>query len=224
MNGLAILFFVATWTLLIISIIHIWKRQTLSKGVKIAWTVFVFLSSWIGLVIYWICYNKGKSDSGTKGSEPYQEMLKLYDELPQQHEGKELVKNYFRLFPAFMVNPDITYDEKCKLIELHEERISQHFESEDFLEKVTYYMGALAVCYKMLDDMFGGNSLIIASDAADYEAAVKGHGKKLQSMSVYLGQIMTYAALLSSPNGEAEFDSGIFDNYKIPNWMEGFGE
>ena len=208
------LIYCAAFIFEIFIIVHIWKNPGLSTKGRIGWTFVVILLSWIGMALYWFV---GKSGGSSKTSQAYREMAKRYDELPQEHQGEELVAAHYLLFCETLVHPAISYKDKCRLIELHDERISKLINHEDFMGRATKYMKALHLCYSKLNEVFGGSSLMVAEGLADFESTMKGD-KKFQPMSYYLGEIMSYAALLGSPDGNVEFDSSIFNDYKIPNW------
>lgn len=197
-----------------ITLIHIWKRQDLSTGKKIGFTILVSLFGFIGFAIYWLGSARRGSSSAPN---EYEEAVREYENLANEYSGQELINRYGDAFVKFMVHPNLTYNQKCKLIELNEAKIAPLFGNP--IEKGQFYMLGVSLCFKMLDKMFDGQSMMVRSDASNFQAAVDGK-ERLRPLSAYLGEIMTYAALIGSKNGKVKFDSGIFDKYKIPNWLD----
>lgn len=146
----------------------------------------------------------------------YQDCVNDYKKAVQEYDGEELKNRYEYLLVNFLVNVNISAEEKCKLIELHDEKIRDFFQN-DTINISQSYMNCINTSFTVLKEMFGGQSAMFNQELNKFSNDLTNNN--LEPMSQYLGQIMTYAGLAGSPNGEFTMNYKIFNKYKIPNWV-----
>lgn len=207
------------------TIIHAWKHLPIATAGKVVGCILLFLSGWVGALVYWIYFaikrpsgdEKSQTTRAARKTTSYAAAIQEYDEISQQFEGEELVIKCLFAFIKFMLNPGISYDEKCRLIELNEEKIAQlsdTIRTKFYIEGVTRSFKAQEDMFK---EMFGEVPMLISTEVDQFNAAVSS-GRQLQPLSSYLEKIMIFSKLIDTPDKEITFDTKIFKKYQIPDW------
>ncbi len=169
----------------------------------------------------------GKSDQSTAVEQEnedsqhiysYQDAVNDYNSASETMQGEELEQRYKYLFINFLVNFNMSVDEKCKLIELNEQKINELYENP--LNKSVFYVQTIEGCFTLLEQMLGNQSAIVAHYKNAFLKDVESGEYLNKPMSNYLGDIFSVVGAMTSKNGEFTLDYNIFDKYNIPKFVD----
>ena len=169
----------------------------------------------------------GKSDQSTAVEQgngdsqhiySYQDAVNDYNSASETMQGEELEQRYKYLFINFLINFNMSVDEKCKLIELNEQKINEFYENP--LNKSVFYVQTIEGCFTLLEQMLGNQSAIVANYKKAFLKDVESGEYLNKPMSNYLGDIFSVVGAMASKNGEFTLDYNIFDKYNIPKFCD----
>lgn len=128
---------------------------------------------------------------------------------------EKLEERYNYLFVNTVLNANMSVDEKCKAIEQLNRKIKTFFNG-NALTYGRFYISALDVSFKMLEQMYGGQSMIVSGVASKFNSDLSN--TSLKDFNTYLADVLTYAGLLYSPNGKFPLNSQILEKYDLPTF------
>lgn len=145
----------------------------------------------------------------------YNDCVKDLETATQEYTGEELKSRYGYLFVNLLVNQNMTVDQKCQLLVKTDEKTRSLF-SNNPLEIGTFYITYIEAAFKIVDQMYGSQSMIVTDEINKFDNDVKTGN--LKPMTQYIGSIMSYVGMLGSSNGKFSLDYRIFDKYQMPKW------
>lgn len=148
----------------------------------------------------------------------YNDAVNDYNSASETHQGEELEKRYKYLFINFLVNSNMSVDEKCKLIELNEQKVNDFYENP--FDKAVFYVQTIEGSFTMLEHMLGEQSALVTHYKKEFLTDVESGAYMQKSMTVYLGNIFSIVGVLASSNGEFTMDYSVFDKYDIPKFVD----
>lgn len=129
---------------------------------------------------------------------------------------EKLEERYNYLFVNTVLNGNMSVEEKCKAIELLNLKIKA-FSNGNALAYGRFYVSALDVSFNMLEQMYGGQSMIVSGIVSKFNSDLSN--ASLKDFNTYLADILTYTGLLYSPNGKFSLNSQLFEKYDLPTFV-----
>jgi hypothetical protein len=136
-------------------------------------------------------------------------------ELENQSE-EQLEERYNYLFVNTALNGVMSVDEKCRALELLNKKLKVFFDG-NVLSYGRFNISAIEVSLKMLEQMYGEQSMIVSDSVSDFISDV--NNANLKDSKIYLADIFTFSGLLYSPNGKFSSDSQILQKYDLPTFV-----
>lgn len=148
----------------------------------------------------------------------YNDAVNDYTSASETLQGEDLEKRYKYLFINFLVNFNMSVDEKCKLIELNEQKVNEFYENP--LDKTVFYVQTIEESFTILEHMLGEQSALVTHYKREFLNDVESGEYMHKSMTVYLGNIFSIVGALASSNGEFSMDYSVFNKYDIPKFVD----
>lgn len=233
--------FLTLLVLSIITIVHMWKRVNINFIFKLIIAAIILISRF-GFIIYWIWFfikkpavieQKTEARTGAKTEEPKENFLKsvgekitykqtiwFYEHVAENFPQEELRDKYFNLFINFMTNPNLSVDEKLKILELNDKKLLELYPNNP-IEKGTFYLDGLVGCYNLFEYILGNDlKILVQSDKGELNQDINNGSITSNSMTKYLQPIFAHSALIRGKQKEFSIKSSIWEKYNIPKFVE----
>jgi len=133
----------------------------------------------------------------------------------ENSDNEQLRKSYSDLFLDTALSGKMNVDEKCKVLELLNKKLKDFYHGD-----VTSYFGfildSISFSYRVLEELYEGDSSKVSASYDAFEAEVKKG--PLRDANTYLMEILCFAGLLYSPDGNFSVEKTTLLKYDLPTF------
>lgn len=176
-------------------------------------STILILTGWLGVIVYALIYIA----SSAKGRH-FRNLVKEYENLPKFYKGRELVDKCYEKFVHFMLDTELSYNEKIYLIELNESIVSKVFENQ--LERCSFYVNCVSACVDNLNSWFEHRRDYSKFRSSELMQAYSGSEVITEKpLSFYLSWIMLFSKYLNNNSRGTIKGPENFREHNIPDWV-----
>ena len=145
----------------------------------------------------------------------YERIVWFYNHAAENFPAEELRKKYLYLFINFLLNPRLTVDDKCRLLELNDQKLRELYPNHPQKQSKFYITGLLKY-YSVLDKIADEEAVSqINADKAVLNQDIEDNTISSNPMTKYLQPIFVNTVLVRS-HKKVSIDASLFNTYNIP--------
>lgn len=150
----------------------------------------------------------------------YDQIVCFYNTVAENFPAEELHDKYYNLFVNFLVNPVLSVEEKCQLLEINDKKLKEIY-PQNPTERGMFYVDGLVACYNLYEYILGEElKVLVQQDKNELNEDVENGTIVSNSMTKYLTPIFAHAALIRGKQDEFSMESSVWENYDIPKFIE----